>query len=243
MNTIPRHIAIVMDGNGRWAQARNRPRSMGHKAGVKAVRETVEASARAGIEALTLFAFSSENWKRPMAEVNTLMELFMRALRKEVDELHKNEIKVRFIGNLNAFSPELQHAMRRAEVLTQQNHRMHLNIAVNYGGRWDLAVAAQKIARRCVAGELSPEDIDEQELGAELNLHGLPEPDLLIRTGGERRLSNFMLWQMAYTELYFCPVFWPDFGADQLESAIADYSSRQRRFGVTPDQASKAQGA
>ncbi len=242
MSKVPRHIAIVMDGNGRWAQARNRPRTMGHRAGAKAVRATVEAAARAGVEVLTLFAFSSENWQRPVAEVNTLMDLFTRALRKEVDELHENQISVRFIGDLRAFSAELQHAMRRAEVLTQQNQRMSLNIAVNYGGRWDILQAAKSLIRQSDGKAL--DTLTEDDLSQHLSLSDLPAPDLLIRTGGERRLSNFMLWQMAYTELYFSPVYWPDFGEPQLHQAIADFSARQRRFGRTPDQASKAaQGA
>lgn len=238
---LPRHIAIVMDGNGRWAQARNRPRSFGHSAGVKAVRTTVEACAKMGIEVLTMFAFSSENWKRPPSEVSTLMDLLMRALRKEVDELHKNDIRVRFIGNLEAFSGELRHAMRRAEVLTADNQRMTLNIAVNYGGRWDIANAARLALEAALSGQLKPDELDETILAGYMSLAGMPEPDLLIRTGGERRVSNFLLWQLAYTELYFSDVFWPSFDEAELTAAIGDFQSRQRRFGQTPGQAQKAQ--
>ncbi len=237
MSNLPRHIAIIMDGNGRWAKSRNRPRSMGHREGVKSVRSTVERCARLGVEALTLFAFSSENWKRPQTEVRTLMELFMRALRKEVDKLHENEIRVCFIGNLAGFSAELQHAMRRAEVLTQDNQRMTLNIAVNYGGRWDIADAARRLAEDAKAGRIEPNQINEKALANYLSLAQLPEPDLLIRTGGERRISNFLLWQLAYSEFYFCNTYWPDFSDAELDAAIESFSSRQRRFGQTPEQA------
>ncbi len=231
---LPRHIAIVMDGNGRWAQSRRRPRSFGHQAGVKAAREVVRVCAERRIEALTLFAFSSENWNRPANEVSRLMDLFMRSLNREVDELHGNKVRLRFIGDLAAFSPDLRHGMILSERKTAANPGLNLSIAVNYGGRWDVAQAAQKLAKRVSQGELAPEQVDERSLQSEFALADLPSPDLLIRTGGEQRISNFLLWQLAYTELYFCETLWPDFGPAQLQLALDDYASRQRRFGRVP---------
>jgi undecaprenyl diphosphate synthase len=233
---VPRHIAVIMDGNGRWAAKRALPRPAGHRMGVKAVKEIVENCARRGVQVLTLFAFSSENWKRPREEVTMLMGRFLEALDTEVDELHKNGIRVRFVGNLEQLSTAIRDRMTNAMQLTQSNTRMTLVVAIAYGGRWDIAKAAQELARRCVAGEMSVDAVDEASLGALMTINDLPEPDLLIRTGGEQRISNFLLWQMAYTELYFCDTLWPDFGAEELDAAIAHFGRRQRRFGLTPSQ-------
>jgi len=238
--TIPRHIAIVMDGNGRWAKARHRPRSFGHNAGRKAVREVVEGCLRQGVGALTLFAFSSENWQRPEEEVSALMELFLRALNKEVDELHQQGVRLRFIGELGAFGSALQRSMQAAMTRTAGNDRLHLNIAVNYGGRWDIVQAARRAASAVASGDLAVEDIDETALDRWMSLAGLPPLDLFIRTGGERRVSNFLLWQIAYAELYFTDTLWPDFDQTCLQQAIADYAGRERRFGRTGDQVAHA---
>ncbi len=234
--SVPRHIAVIMDGNGRWAAKRALPRPAGHHMGVKAVKAIVENCARRGVEVLTLFAFSSENWKRPREEVTMLMGRFLEALDTEVDELHSNQIRIRFIGNLDQLSTALRERITNAEALTQANRRMTVVIAVAYGGRWDIAVAARELARQCVAGQLSVESIDEHRLGALVALSDLPDPDLLIRTGGEQRISNFLLWNLAYTELYFCDTLWPDFGAAELDAAIEHFGRRQRRFGLTPAQ-------
>ena len=233
---IPGHIAIVMDGNGRWAKKRNRPRSMGHQAGLKALRATIEHCARLGIGALTIFAFSSENWRRPEGEVSKLMELFLRALDKEVAELHENGVCIRFIGDKTAFKSALQTKMTEAENLTSENSLLVVNVAVNYGGRWDIAQAARKIAKAVSAGGLAVDDIDEKQFGRYLELAGSPDPDLFIRTGGEMRISNFLLWQSAYTEFYFTPVLWPDFDSKALDEAISVFQSRERRYGQTGDQ-------
>jgi undecaprenyl diphosphate synthase len=234
--SVPRHIAVIMDGNGRWAAKRALPRPAGHRMGVKSVKAIVENCARRGVGVLTLFAFSSENWKRPREEVSMLMGRFLEALDNEVDDLHKNGIRMRFIGNLEQLSTALRERMANAATLTRSNTRMTVVIAVAYGGRWDIAQAAQEIARRCVAGEMPVGAIDEGLLAANLNLNDVPDPDLLIRTGGEQRISNFLLWNLAYTELYFCDTLWPDFGAEELDAAIAHFGSRQRRFGLTPAQ-------
>jgi undecaprenyl diphosphate synthase len=234
--SVPRHIAVIMDGNGRWAAKRALPRPAGHRMGVKSVKAIVENCARRGVEALTLFAFSSENWKRPREEVSMLMGRFLEALDTEVEELHKNGIRIRFIGNLDQLSTALRDRMLNATSLTQSNTRMTLVIAVAYGGRWDIAQAAQELARRCVTGEMPVDAIDEGSLGSIMKLSDLPDPDLLIRTGGEQRISNFLLWNLAYTELYFCDTLWPDFGAEELDAAIAHFGRKQRRFGLTPAQ-------
>jgi undecaprenyl diphosphate synthase len=234
--SVPRHIAVIMDGNGRWAAKRALPRPAGHRMGVKSVKAIVENCARRGVEVLTLFAFSSENWKRPREEVSMLMGRFLEALDTEVDDLHKNGIRIRFIGNLEQLSTALRERMANAVALTKMNVRMTLVIAVAYGGRWDIAQAAQELARRCLAGELAVNAIDEGSLGAIMTLNDLPDPDLLIRTGGEQRISNFLLWNLAYTELYFCDTLWPDFGADELDAAIEHFGRRQRRFGLAPSQ-------
>jgi undecaprenyl diphosphate synthase len=232
---IPGHIAIIMDGNGRWAKKRNRPRSMGHQAGLKALRATIEHCVRIGVKTLTVFAFSSENWNRPAGEVSRLMDIFLRALDKEAHELHANGIRLRFIGDKTAFKPAIQIKMTEAEALTVSNDRLVANIAVNYGGRWDITQAARQLAKAVSEGRLSPDEIDESRFANYLAL-GVPDPDLFIRTGGEMRISNFLLWQSAYTEFHFTDVLWPDFDQHSLDQAIAAYQSRERRFGRTSEQ-------
>jgi undecaprenyl diphosphate synthase len=239
----PRHIAIIMDGNGRWARSRGMPRPAGHREGVKAVRRVVEACRKHQIEALTLFAFSSENWRRPPTEVSLLLDLFISTLQKEVDSLHENGVQVRFIGDRSAFSTKLRKLMDNTEARTCDNPGLRLAIAVNYGGRWDIAEAARNIAARVQAGNLALADIDAELLGRQLCLADLPEPDLFIRTGGEQRISNFLLWQLAYTELYFTDVLWPDFDEERLLDALVSFSRRQRRFGRTGDQVERIRGA
>ena len=237
---IPRHIGIVMDGNGRWAKARRRPRSFGHNAGRKAVREVVEGCIRHGVAALTLFAFSSENWQRPPDEVSALLDLFMRALDKEVDELDENGVRLRFIGDLSAFDTPLRQRMIGAMERTSGNIKLHLNIAVNYGGRWDIVQAARKAALAVAQGELAVEDIDEASFDQWTSLSEVPPLDLFIRTGGDHRISNFLLWQLAYAELYFTETLWPDFNQASLQLAINDFARRERRFGRTGDQVAQA---
>ncbi|WEN16460.1 polyprenyl diphosphate synthase [Rhodanobacter sp. AS-Z3] len=234
--TVPRHIAIVMDGNGRWAKARHRPRSFGHNAGRKAVREVIEACVREGVQALTLFAFSSENWQRPQEEVGALMSLFVRALDKEVDELHGHGVRLRFIGDLAAFEPNLRERMQAAMTRTASNSKLQVNIAVSYGGRWDIVQASRQAALAVARGELQVDDIDEARLAQWMSLAELPPLDLFIRTGGECRISNFLLWQVAYAELYFTDTLWPDFDQTCLRRAIEDYARRERRFGRTGEQ-------
>lgn len=236
MGRVPRHIAIVMDGNGRWATLRKRPRAFGHRAGVQAVRRAIESCIRAGVEALTLFAFSSENWSRPAGEVRHLMDLFLRALRKEARELAANGVRMQIIGERNRFSADLQAAMSAAEAAAPDAPRLTLNIAVNYGGRWDIVSAARALAREVAAGQLDPEAIDQERFEQALSLKALPEPDLFIRTGGEARISNFLLWHLAYTELYFTSVLWPDFDDAAFALALAEYAQRERRFGQTSAQ-------
>ncbi|CAB3655126.1 polyprenyl diphosphate synthase [Trinickia soli] len=232
---VPRHIAIIMDGNGRWATQRRLPRVAGHTRGVEAVRTAVEACARAGVEYLTLFAFSSENWRRPVDEVSFLMRLFVTALEREVGKLHANGIRLRVVGDLSLFDTRVQELIRRAETKTARNTRLTLTIAANYGGRWDIMQAARKLAEQSV-NEGRVVDIDEAALAQHLALAYAPEPDLFIRTGGETRISNFLLWQLAYTELYFTDAYWPDFDANALSDAIASYGRRERRFGRTSAQ-------
>jgi len=232
----PRHVAVIMDGNGRWARRRALPRHLGHRAGVKAVRAAVEGCARRGVEALTLFAFSSENWGRPAEEVERLMELFVEAMEREVEDLHGNGIRLRFIGDLATLKPHLLQSIAAGEARTAGNARMTLYVAMSYGGRWDIVQAARRLAGRVAAGEMTPEAIDEQALSGELALGGAPDPDLFIRTGGEHRISNFLLWNLAYTELYFCDCLWPDFDDAEIERAFRHYAGRQRRFGLTGDQ-------
>jgi len=233
---IPRHIAIVMDGNGRWAERRRRPRSFGHREGQKAVRAAVEFCLRRGVEALTLFAFSSENWNRPQSEVGALMQLFLKALDREVDELHENGVRVAFVGDLSAFQPELRERMQNAMKKTAANEKLRLNVAVNYGGRWDIAEAARHAALEVAAGRLRAEDITEQSIAPFFCLADLPPVDLFIRTGGEQRISNFLLWQVAYAELWFTEALWPDVDADVLAGALAEFARRERRYGLTSAQ-------
>ena len=234
---MPRHIAIIMDGNGRWAKQRFLPRIAGQKRGVEAVRSTVRACDELGVEYLTLFAFSSENWRRPAEEVSFLMQLFIAALEQEVSKLHKNGIRFRVIGDLSRFEPKLVRLIRDAEQLTSANTRLVLTIAANYGGRWDILQAANRMLKdrpELAAG------FGEADLTPYLALSDAPEPDLFIRTGGEQRVSNFMLWQLAYTELYFTDLLWPDFDAKSLDAAIASYQQRERRFGRTSEQLPQA---
>jgi undecaprenyl diphosphate synthase len=230
-SAVPRHIAIVMDGNGRWAKARHRPRSFGHHAGQKSVRTAIEFCLQRGVYALTLFAFSSENWQRPKDEVGALMELFLKALDREVDELHGHGVRIAFIGDLSAFAPALRERMRAAMGKTRDNARLALNVAVNYGGRWDIANAAKQALLAVQRGEVAADAIDEKSIARFFCLADLPPVDLFIRTGGEQRISNFLLWQTAYSELYFSDVLWPDFDAACLDQAIAEFARRERRFG------------
>jgi undecaprenyl diphosphate synthase len=230
---IPRHIAIIMDGNGRWAEQRGEPRHAGHRAGVRAVRATVEECARIGVEVLTLFAFSSENWRRPPMEVKLLMDLFFAALQKEARSMKDNNIRLRIIGDRSAFSEKLQKRIAETEAITAGNTGLILQVAANYGGRWDITQAARLLAEQARDGRLDPSAIDETTFASELSFAGLPDPDLFIRTGGERRISNFLLWQSAYAELYFTDTLWPDFDQQALQDAITDFAGRQRRFGRT----------
>jgi len=234
--SIPKHIAIIMDGNGRWAEARGLPRHAGHKEGVRPVRMCIEECARRKIGALTLFAFSSENWQRPAVEVGTLMQLFLDSLDKEVAELHGNGVRLRFIGDRHALSVRLQSRMAAAEELTAANTALNMQVAVSYGGRWDILQAARRLAAKVASGSLRPEEIDEQRFASELALAEVGDPDLFIRTGGDHRISNFLLWNLAYTELHVCETLWPDFDVPQLEAALASFTSRERRFGLTGEQ-------
>ena len=230
---VPRHLAIIMDGNGRWAQQRHRPRLIGHRAGARAVKRCVEFCLQQGIEVLTLFEFSSENWNRPADEVGGLMKLFLGALEREVDELHRLGARLRFIGERDRFAPQILDRMQAAETLTAGNTRLQLVIAASYGGRQDIARAARTLAEDVAAGRLQADQINEATLGAQIALADLPAPDLFIRTGGELRISNFLLWQLAYTELWFTETLWPDVDAATLRRALEDYAGRERRFGLT----------
>jgi undecaprenyl diphosphate synthase len=233
---VPRHIAIIMDGNGRWAKRRLMPRVAGHRKGVEALRGVIRACAERGVSHLTVFAFSSENWRRPQEEVTLLMELFMRALENEVARLHENDIRFRVIGDLSGFSGRIQALIRDAEALTRDNTRLTFTVAANYGGRWDIVQAVKKL----MAAGVTAEALDEAALAQQLSMAEAPEPDLFIRTGGEQRISNFLLWQLAYTELYFTDALWPDFDAAALDAAIASYRARERRFGRTSEQVQTA---
>ncbi len=235
-NSNPRHIAIIMDGNGRWAEKKFMPRIMGHRAGVKTVRKVVEYCVKEKIEVLSLFAFSSENWRRPKKEVNMLMELFMGTLQTQVDKLDKNNIKLRIIGDKSAFSEKLQQKIDQAEKQTENNDGLTLVIAANYGGRWDITQAFQKIIEKIAVGELAVHDITESVISQHITTFELPEPDLFIRSGGEQRISNFLLWQLAYTEFYFTDTLWPEFNQVLLATAINSFKNRQRRFGHTGEQ-------
>lgn len=233
---IPNHVAIIMDGNGRWAKNRNLPRSAGHKEGVKATQEVIKASGEAGVKYLTLFAFSSENWNRPKTEVSALMDLFMRSLESEVQNLADNGVRLKFLGQTDAFSKKLSKQIQKSEKITANNDKLFLNIAVNYGGKWDILDATKKLLEEVQSGRLQPSDIDESLLERMLATQDMPAPDFFIRTGGEQRISNFLLWQLAYTELYFSEVLWPDFTPTELSKAFESYRSRQRRFGQTQEQ-------
>ena len=233
---VPRHIAIIMDGNGRWAKRRLLPRVAGHRKGVETLRDVIRACADRGVAHLTVFAFSSENWRRPQEEVTLLMELFMRALENEVTRLHENNIRFRLIGDLSGFSERIQTLIRDAEALTCNNTRLTFTVAANYGGRWDIVQAVKKL----MSVGLAADDIDEAALAQQLSLSDAPEPDLFIRTGGEKRISNFLMWQLAYTELYFTDALWPDFNAKALDEAIESYRTRERRFGRTSEQVQAA---
>ncbi|TVQ74997.1 MAG: di-trans,poly-cis-decaprenylcistransferase [Chromatiaceae bacterium] len=232
----PRHVAIIMDGNGRWARSRLLPRTEGHRQGVNAARMAVRYCAQQGVRVLTLFAFSSENWRRPRQEVGTLMDLFVGSIGREVPELVEKGIRLRFIGDRTTFSAKLQARMADAEERTRHNQHMDLVVAVSYGGRWDIANAAAALAERVRRGELEPEQITPEVMEGHLSTAGLPEPDLFVRTGGEQRVSNFLLWQLAYTELFFTDVLWPDFDEDELGRAFEHFAGRQRRFGHIQEQ-------
>ncbi len=233
---VPRHLAIIMDGNGRWAQQRHRPRVVGHRAGARAVNAAIDFCLERGIAALTLFAFSSENWGRPEEEVGALMKLFLNALEREVDELDRRGVRIRFIGERERFSPAILERMAAAEAQTLRNGLLQLVIAASYGGRQDIATAARALARDVAEGRLRPDDIDEAAVGARMALSDLPPPDLFIRTGGDQRISNFLLWQLAYTELWFTERLWPEMDAALLQQAVEAYASRERRFGLTSAQ-------
>ena len=234
--SVPQHVAIIMDGNGRWAEAKGQPRVMGHKAGVKAVRRTVSTARELGIKSLTLFAFSSENWRRPEKEVGLLMELFFTVLQREIKLLHKNGVKLNIIGDTSRFSRRLQTQIAKAQEKTKDNKELVLNVAANYGGRWDILQAAQKLSDKVHSGEVSEEDYNEENLSKMLCMADQPEVDLMIRTGGDYRISNFVLWQAAYAELIFTETLWPDFDKSAFHSALLTFGSRQRRFGLTGKQ-------
>jgi undecaprenyl diphosphate synthase len=235
-DNLPRHVAIIMDGNGRWAKQKGLPRIAGHRAGVKALQNIVNFSATESIDVLTVYAFSSENWKRPRTEVSMLMELFNTSLQQRFKELHENNIRLRFIGDLSPFPARLRELMADAENLTTNNTGLELVIAVNYGGRWDITNAFKELNKKIRDKSLKIEDINEALIGEFMCLSDLPEPDLFIRTGGEKRISNYLLWQLAYTELYFDDCLWPDFGTDKMQEALGWYAGRERRFGRTSEQ-------
>lgn len=237
---VPVHVAVIMDGNGRWAKSRTLPRHAGHRSGVKSVKKIVEIAAKRGVSYLTLFAFSSENWRRPKEEVGRLMNLFLEALQREVDALHRSEVRLTFIGERDALQPGLVKRIAAAEDKTKDNSGLNLIIAVAYGGRWDLVTAAKSLASKVAANEMSVADINDESFAAELALAGKPDPDLLIRTGGEQRVSNFLLWNLAYAELWFSDCLWPDFSEQHFDEALSYYRSRQRRFGHTGEQVGAA---
>ncbi len=234
--SVPSHVCIIMDGNGRWAKKRFMPRTFGHRKGVETTRLAVEFFARAGVSHLTLFAFSSENWNRPAEEVGSLMELFMQSLQQYTDELNAKQIRIRFIGDRGSFSTDLQRQIGQTETETAANQAMTLNIAANYGGHWDIVNAVRALAQKVRDGVVEPADIDDRLFARQLSLGDSPDPDLFIRTGGEHRISNFLLWQLAYTEFYFCDTLWPDFSESEMSAALAEYSRRQRRYGKTGEQ-------
>ncbi|NKB97516.1 MAG: di-trans,poly-cis-decaprenylcistransferase [Pseudomonadales bacterium] len=231
LGLVPKHVCIIMDGNHRWAKRKHLPGAAGHRAGANRLRQIAEVAANAGVKNLTLFAFSTENWGRPSGEVSMLMDLMRHVMDNDIAELDRRGVRLRVIGNREKFAPDIQAKMRDCEELTAKNEALNLSVAVNFGGRWDIVQAAQRLAQRAVAGEIQMDEIDEMRFGQELSLAELPEPDLLIRTGGEFRVSNFLLWDLAYTELYFTETFWPDFDDDELGLALTEFASRARRFG------------
>ncbi len=233
---LPRHIAIIMDGNGRWSKNQSKPRHLGHEAGLETLKNTIEAVAKRGIPHLTVFAFGVENWLRPDEEVNYLMGLFLRALNRDIERLHENEIRLRFIGNRAGLQADLIESMEEAERLTEQNHKMTLIVAFNYSGRWDLVQACQSLAEKVAENKLASSDINETLISQHLSTAAFPDPDLFIRTSGEQRLSNFLLWQLSYAELYFPEKYWPEFDEEELEKALDFYATRERRFGQISEQ-------
>jgi undecaprenyl diphosphate synthase len=243
LDRLPRHVAIIMDGNGRWARRRNLPRVEGHRAGIASVRETVEACARLELDAVTLYAFSVENWKRPRFEVMTLMTLLKEYLRREVQTLVDNDIRFRVVGHMNELDPSVQKELARGLAVTSSCRGMIFNIALNYGGRSEIVDACRSLAQDVAAGRLSPEQIDEETLGSRLGTAGVPDPDLLIRTSGELRVSNFLLWQIAYSEIWVTPTLWPDFRRRDLFEAILEYQKRERRYGGVPDESTPPDSA
>lgn len=240
---IPKHVAMIMDGNGRWAQKKGLPRIAGHKAGVETVRSVIQTCVVKGINVLTLFAFSSENWRRPKKEVSLLMTLFLTALQREVKKLHANGVQLRIIGDVTAFDKKIQEHIIKAEALTKDNNKLILNIAANYGGQWDITQATRAIAEKVERGEIKADDIDSDLITQNLSMSDLPDPDLFIRTGGEQRVSNFLIWQLAYSELYFTDTLWPDFDGNAFETALTSFAGRQRRFGHTGEQIEKMKNA
>lgn len=235
-NKLPKHVAIIMDGNGRWSEQKGKHRVLGHKHGVKSLRRAIAFASEQKIEALTIFAFSSENWKRPEQEVNMLMELFFTVLGSEVKTLHKNNIKLNIIGDISGFSDRLQKKIHAAQLLTINNNGLSLNVAANYGGRWDITNATRQIAQQVQDGLLAIDNIEEDVVRKSLSLAQLPDVDLMIRTGGDYRISNFLLWQLAYAELYFTDILWPDFDAEAFQLALDVFSGKERRFGQTSAQ-------
>lgn len=236
LSRVPRHVAVIMDGNGRWAQEHGQPRVLGHRSGVDAVRTIAEAAAEIGVEWLTLYAFSTENWNRPVLEVNALMDILVDAVTREVETMNRNDIRLNLIGDIDHLPPATRNAMRKGLEDTRHNKRMTLTLALNYSSRWEITEAVREAVRRAAAGELKPEDVSEAFVSGLLATAGMPDPELLIRTSGELRISNYLLWQIAYTELFFSDVFWPDFDREAFFGAILDYQGRERRFGKISEQ-------
>ena len=240
---IPKHVAIIMDGNGRWAEKKGSPRITGHKAGVETVRSVIQTCVEKGIDVVTLFTFSSENWRRPKKEVSLLMSLFLAALQREVKKLHKNDVRLKIVGDISAFDNKIQTQIKKSEELTKDNKKLVLNIAANYGGQWDITQAVKSLAGKVESGSLKAEEITTDLISQNLCMSELPEPDLFIRTGGEQRISNFLIWQLAYSELYFTDTLWPDFDRQAFELALESFAGRQRRFGHTGEQIEKMKNA
>jgi undecaprenyl diphosphate synthase len=236
LTRVPRHVAVIMDGNGRWAQEHGQPRVLGHRSGVDAVRTIAEAAAEIGVQWLTLYAFSTENWNRPVLEVNALMDILVDAVTREVETMNRNNIRLNLIGDIDRLPPATRNAMVKGLEDTRQNKRMTLTLALNYSSRWEITEAVREAVRRAAAGEIKPEDVSETFVSGLLATNGMPDPELLIRTSGELRISNYLLWQIAYTELFFSDVFWPDFDREAFFGAILDYQGRERRFGKISEQ-------